>query len=69
MCYRKTATTYPSMNSQQRKEMVEMKCIPCDPGAGGKPKLGCLNCRERVCKKCWPNYDHMPTQNQKRLFS
>ena len=69
MCYRKTATAFPDMNTEQRKNMVELKCIPYDLDAGGKPKLGCLNCGERVCKKCWPKYDHEPTQSQKRLCS
>ena len=49
--------------------MVEKKCISSDPSAGGKPKLGCLNCGERVCKKCWPKYDHESTQTQNRSYT
>ena len=27
---------------------------------GGKPRMVCLNCNDRVCKICWSTYDNYP---------
>ena len=64
MCYRKAKVTHPHLTSAERKTMVQKKQNKSDPG--GIPLAGCLNCNERVCKICWPDYDHEPTQKQKR---
>ena len=62
MCYRKAKVTHPHLTSIARKQMIKTKSKVSD--AGGKPKLGCLNCNERVCKVCWADYDHEPNRKK-----
>ena len=47
VCWRTRAITHPSESSYQRRLSMSKY-----------PKMGCVNCNERVCKECWPTYDH-----------
>ena len=61
-CYRKHRKENPGMSSVAVRQLVENKT---GIQGGGKPRLGCLNCNERVCKVCWPTYDHYPASKNK----
>jgi len=52
-CYRKQRRLNPSESAYTSKRK------------SGKPLKGCLNCNERICAKCWPKYDHAPTEKMK----
>ena len=60
-CYRKHKQLHPDHCTERTKELIMVKFGV----RGGKPQMGCLNCNERVCKGCWPTYDHYPTESKK----
>ena len=51
MCWRTRAATRHNESSQERKWAMTQY-----------PRLGGINYNERVCKECWPKYDH-PNSN------
>ena len=64
MCYRYLGKSNPELRTEEKKNMVRLKMMPGKPEHGGQPRNGCLNCNERVCKMCWPTYDHYPTKSK-----
>ena len=60
--YRRHRKENPGISSVAVSQLVENKT---GIRGGRKPILGCLNCNERVCKVCWPTYDHYTASKNK----